>query len=309
MPEKIEQQWRGIVLAGGAGTRLHPITQACSKQMLPVYDKPMIYYPLATLMLGGIKDILLISTPHDLPRFKELLGDGKSLGVNFSYAVQDQPNGLPEAFIIGRDFIGDKPAALILGDNLFYGNMDFLRHALQRESGATIFGYPVHDPERYGVVEFDQQGNVLSLEEKPAKPRSRYAVPGLYCFDRRVSEYAASLKPSKRGELEILDLTRIYMEQQKLRVEIMGRGMAWLDTGTPQSLLEASNFVASIENRQGLKIGCLEEIAFRMGFIDEACLRKHADSHKGGTYGAYLRAICEEPGLFRSNTWQTGRKL
>ena len=309
MSEEIEQQWRGIVLAGGAGTRLHPITLACSKQMLPVYDKPMIYYPLATLMLGGIRDILLISTPHDLPRFKELLGDGKSLGVNFSYAVQPEPNGLPEAFIIGRKFIGNCSACLILGDNLFYGNMDFMRHALRRDSGATIFGYPVHDPERYGVVEFDQQGRVLSLEEKPEHPRSRYAVPGLYCYDNRVCDFAAALQPSKRGELEILDLTRMYMDQQQLQVEIMGRGMAWLDTGTPQSLLEASNFVASIENRQGLKIGCLEEVAFRMGFIDETTLRQHAESHKGSTYGAYLKAICEEPGLFRSNTWQTGRRF
>lgn len=309
MSKNQTNNWRGIILAGGAGTRLHPITQGCSKQLLPVYDKPMIYYPLSTLMLGGIKDIMLISTPHDIPRFKELLGDGSKFGISLTYAIQEAPRGLPEAFIIGKDFIGENPVTLILGDNLFYGNMDFMRSALARTNGATIFGYPVHDPERYGVVEFDHDGNVISLEEKPLKPRSRYAVPGLYCYDNRVCDFAAALKPSSRGELEILDLTRIYMDSGDLQVELMGRGMAWLDTGTPQSLLEASNFVASIENRQGLKIGCLEEIAFRMGFIDEARLRQHAEEHKGGTYGTYLRALCDDPSLFRSNIWKTGRKL
>jgi len=286
--------WKGIILAGGAGTRLHPVTLATSKQLLPVYDKPMVYYPLSILMLGGIRDVLVISTPADLPRFRALLGDGSRLGVRFSYADQPEPKGIAEAFRIGADFVGDAPVCLILGDNLFYGKMDFLRQALGRRRGATVFGYPVHDPERYGVVEFDGTGKVLSIEEKPARPKSKYAVPGLYCYDNRVLGIARSLKPSGRGELEITDVNRAYLAMGELHVQLLGRGMAWLDTGTPRSLLEAGSFVASIENRQGLKIGCIEEVSYRMGFIDAAQLAALAAGLGGGEYGAYLRALAEE---------------
>lgn len=286
--------WKGIILAGGAGTRLHPITQITSKQLLPVYDKPMVYYPLATLMLGGIKDVLIISTPHDLPRFKELLGDGSRIGINLSYAEQPEPKGIAQAFLIGKNFIGQSNVSLILGDNLFYGRMDFLRNALKRTSGATVFGYPVHDPERYGVVEFDKSGKVLSIEEKPKKPKSKYAVPGLYCYDNSVVRICSSLKPSARGELEITDVNVEFLKKEALHVELLGRGMAWLDTGTPQSLLEAGNFVASIENRQGLKIGCIEEIACRMGFVSVARLKELAAGFKNNEYGKYLAAVAED---------------
>ena len=287
-------EWKGIVLAGGAGSRLHPITLAASKQVLPIYDKPMIYYPISTLMLGGIRDILIISTPKDLPRFEELLGDGTRLGINFSYAIQDQPKGIAEAFRIGAKFIGKSPVCLILGDNLFYGAMEFFRAALRRTSGATIFGYPVQDPERYGVVEFDKRKRVIGIEEKPKEPKSRHAIPGLYCYDNKVIQIARDLKPSARGELEITDVNKVYLKRGNLRVELFGRGMAWLDTGTPRSLIDAGNFVASIENRQGLKIGCIEEVAFRMGYIGKKDLIKLAAAFKGNEYGAYLKAIAEE---------------
>ena len=286
--------WKGIVLAGGAGTRLHPVTLTSSKQLLPVYNKPMIYYPLSLLMLGGIKDILIISTPHDLPRFRELLGDGSKLGVNLSYEEQPNPEGIAQAFIIGSDFIGDSNVSLILGDNLFYGHIDFLRDALIREHGATVFGYPVSDPERYGVVEFNQDGKVISIEEKPENPKTNYAIPGLYCYDNRVIEIAKNMKPSARGELEITDLNRVYLEQGELSVELLGRGMAWLDTGTPQSMLDACNFVASIENRQGLMIGCIEEAAYRRGYIDKAQLLKLGEELGKSDYGKYLIALADE---------------
>ena len=294
MSQEGASSWKGIVLAGGAGTRLHPSTLVSSKQILPVYDKPMIYYPISILMLGGMRDIMIISTPHDLPRFRELLGDGSRFGISFSYAEQPEPRGIAEAFIIGADFIGGSPVCLVLGDNLFYGNMDFLRKALSNEVGATVFGYLVHDPERYGVVEFDEDRKVISIEEKPARPKSKYAVPGLYCYDRRVVEFARNLKPSARGELEITDLNREYLARGELLVELLGRGMAWLDTGTPQSLLEAGSFVASIENRQGLKIGCLEEVAFRMGFISIDELAELAKSFGGNAYGTYIEDLVEE---------------
>ena len=295
MADTQSKPWRGIVLAGGAGSRLHPITLACSKQVLPVYDKPMIYYPVSILMLGGIRDILVISTPTDLPRFRDLLGDGSAIGVRFSYAEQPEPRGIAQAFLIGADFIDGAPVTLILGDNLFYGEMAFLRAALKQRAGATIFGYPVHDPQRYGVVEFDASGKVLSIEEKPAHPKSKYAVPGLYCYDDSVVERARALKPSARDELEITDLNKAYLAAGSLQVQLLGRGMAWLDTGTPQSLLEAGNFVASIENRQGLKIGCIEEVAFRMGFIDAERLQALAAGFKGNAYGAYLQALADDP--------------
>ena len=295
MTASSEPRWKGIVLAGGAGTRLHPMTKAASKQILPVYDKPMIYYPISILMLGGIRDILIISTPSDLPRFQDLLGDGERIGVRFSFEAQPEPKGIAQAFIIGEQFIGDSPVSLILGDNLFYGSMEFMRRALKSPLGATVFGYPVHDPQRYGVVEFDRDGTVLSIEEKPSAPKSHYAVPGLYCYDNNVVGISRNLKPSDRGELEITDVNKAYLDKRKLRVELLGRGIAWLDTGTPQSLLEASNFVASIENRQGLKVGCLEEIAYRMRFIDKSQLLEVAGEFNGNSYGTYLEAIAEEP--------------
>jgi glucose-1-phosphate thymidylyltransferase len=285
---------KGIILAGGSGTRLHPVTMAVSKQLLPIYDKPMIYYPISTLMLGGIRDILIVSTPKDLPRFEELLGDGRQLGINFSYAIQDQPKGIAEAFRIGASFIGASPVCLILGDNLFYGAMNFLREALKRRNGATIFGYPVQDPERYGVVEFDKRRRVIGIEEKPKKPKSRHAIPGLYCYDNKVIQIARDLRPSARGELEITDVNKEYLKRGNLHVQLFSRGMAWLDTGTPRSLIDAGNFVASIENRQGLKIGCIEEVAFRMGYIGKKDLGKLAAAFKGNEYGAYLKAVAEE---------------
>ena len=287
---------KGIILAGGSGTRLYPTTQAVSKQLLPVYDKPMIYYPLSALMLAGIRDILLISTPEDTPRFEQLLGTGEAWGIHMQYAVQPSPDGLAQAFVIGRDFLGDDSCCLVLGDNIFYGH-DFaklVQSATGQTHGATIFAYAVHDPERYGVVEFDANMRAISLEEKPAKPLSRYAVTGIYFYDNQIVSIAESLKPSPRGELEITDVNRWYLERKQLRCEVMGRGMAWLDTGTHDSLLEASQFISTIEHRQGLKVACPEEIAFRLGYIDQSQLAKLAAKVAKSTYGKYLSRVLEE---------------
>ncbi len=287
---------KGIILAGGSGTRLHPLTMSVSKQLLPVYDKPMIYYPLTCLMLAGIRELLVISTPHDLPLFQRLLGDGSEWGVSFQYAQQESPGGLAEAFLIGREFVADDPVALVLGDNVFYGQgfQKLLNDATARTTGATIFGYPVQDPERYGVVEFNQAGKVVSIEEKPKQPKSRYAVPGLYFYDNQVCDIAANLERSPRGELEITDVNRKYLEQDALYVNLFSRGFAWLDAGTHDSLAESSSFVQAVEKRQGLKIGCPEEVAFRRGWLSGEALAKLADKYNNA-YGEYLRMVAREP--------------
>jgi len=284
---------KGIILAGGRGTRLHPLTLSVSKQLLPVYDKPMVYYPLSMLMLAGIRDILVISTPEDLPLFRHLLGDGTKWGLQFTYAEQDQPRGLADAFRVGAEFVGEEPACLILGDNIFFGHglPEILRRAAMLKEGALIFAYPVRDPERYGVAEFDENGKVLNIEEKPKQPRSNYAIPGIYFYDSQVVEMAANLQPSARGELEITDLNRLYLKKEQLRVEVLGRGYAWLDAGTHESLLQASTFIQAVEDRQGMMISCPEEIAFRMGYIDQAQLRALADVMKNNSYGQYLNSL------------------
>lgn len=288
---------KAIILAGGAGSRLHPLSRIACKQLLPVYDKPMIYYPLATLMLGGLREVLIISTPKDLPMFRELLGDGARLGMRIEYAEQPKPAGLAQAFVIGADFVGADSACLILGDNIFYGKLDFFRAALQQigtEGGACIFGYQVKDPERYGVVEFGADGRAISIEEKPAKPKSPFAVPGLYVYDNHVLEIARNLKPSPRGELEITDVNVEYLRRGQLHVKVLGRGMAWLDTGTQQSLLDAGNYIAAIENRQGLKIACLEEIAYNQGFIDREGLQRCIAETPKSPYREYLEMVANE---------------
>jgi glucose-1-phosphate thymidylyltransferase len=289
------KQRKGIILAGGAGTRLYPLTEVACKQLLPIYDKPMIYYPLSTLMLGGIRDILIISTPKDTPDFEALLGDGSALGIRLSYQVQPAPQGIAQAFLLAEDFLGGAGAVLILGDNIFYGKLDFFRRALAMEEGACVFGYHVRDPERFGVVEFGTDGTVISIEEKPVRPKSHYAVPGLYVYDGEVVALTKRLQPSARGELEITDLNVSYLREGRLKVELLGRGIAWLDTGTPASMLEASNYMATIENQQNLKVACLEEIAYNMGFIDRSGLERIMSGIKSPDYRAYLRMVLDEP--------------